>query len=464
MTSMKPWQKKFGLFLAFVGLTTFASYGVVVSQPNNTPEDIRVDASVKAVQKTLPCVVNVATEMLVDTRTDYDKIREQFFGYRRRPPEKRYSIGSGVIIDEEGYILTNEHVVNQATRIWVKLSDEAGGGEYEADRVVSTTKSDIALLKIRAKEGERFKAIEFARDDDLLLGESVLALGNPFGLGGSVSRGILSSKSRRSGGENQTLDIPDWLQTDAAINPGNSGGPLINMKGELIGLNVAVFDEGQGIGFAIPIKRVGESMAQLLTPEAIRSLWFGARVKPGTIPLTVGVVEQGSPAQSAGLKEGDVVLRINNVPARSFIDYAREVLNGTVAKPIQLLVRRGEQTKDITVNLVPESSVFNAEYIAKRTGMTLRYITAKELYQYGFRTGGFIIEANEKGGPADEAKLGPPFVIQGIEEELIPDITAFARALFSREKGAKVKLNAVQVVNLRTSFGLQRTDFELVLR
>ena len=461
---MKPWRKNFGLFLAFVGLTAITSYGVVVSQPNNTPEDIRVDAAVKAVQKTLPCVVNVATEMLVDTRTDYDKIREQFFGYRRRPPEKRYSIGSGVIIDEEGYILTNEHVVNQATRIWVKLSDEAGGGEYEADRVVSTTKSDIALLKVRLKGGERFKAIEFARDDDLLLGESVLALGNPFGLGGSVSRGILSSKSRRTSGENQTLDIPDWLQTDAAINPGNSGGPLINMKGELIGLNVAVFDAGQGIGFAIPIKRVGEAMAQLLTPEAIRSLWFGARVKPGAIPLTVGVVEPGSPAQTAGLKEGDVVLRINNIAARSFIDYAREVLNGTVAKPLQLLIRRGDQTKDITVNLVPESSIFNAEYIAKRTGLNIRAITNKEMTQFGFRVSGFAIEANEKGGPGEEASIGPMTVIQGIDGEVIPDITAFARTLYAKEKGAKVVLNTLQIITLRNNYGLQRADFELTLR
>ncbi|MCD6050698.1 MAG: protease Do, partial [Verrucomicrobia bacterium] len=339
------------LFFAMTGLAIPATQAATLSHSTIGADDVRLDATVKAVQRAMPCVVNIATETLVETRTLEDALFEQYYGHRKRTTERRYSVGSGVIIDEGGYILTNEHVVRRANRIWVKLSEEAGGGEYEADRISSTSKSDVAILRIRIKGNERFRAIDFARDDDLLLGETVVALGNPFGLGGSVSRGILSSKSRRPPMEDQKLDVLDWLQTDAAINPGNSGGPLINMNGELIGMNVAVYGQGQGIGFAIPIKRVGEAMAEQMTPETLRSLWFGARIRSGTIPLVLGAVQPESPAHKAGLREGDVVLRINGQTVRSLIEFTRELLNSTAAKPAQLQVRQGEQTKDVTVPL-----------------------------------------------------------------------------------------------------------------
>src|SRR5205085_4987775 len=176
----------------------------------------------------------------------------------------------------------------RANRTQVKLWD---GREYDATPMVATPFSDVALLKIQAKPGEKFKAVKFAADDDLLLGETVLALGNPFGLGGTVTKGILSSKSRRPPTGNEPLNIQDWLQTDEAINPGNSGGPLINLRGDLIGLSVAVYREGQGISFAIPARRVSAALAEMYSPETLHSLWFGARVRPGVFPLTIASVQ-----------------------------------------------------------------------------------------------------------------------------------------------------------------------------
>src|SRR5262245_20679158 len=191
--------------------------------------DVRRDATVEAVQQVMPSVVNIATEEVVPIRDPLENLFRDFFDpyYRRRPPNTQYSLGSGVIIDEAGYVLTNFHVVGRARRVWVKLHD---GREFEAEKVAVHSSTDVALIRIRSKAVEKCSAIHLAGDDDLLLGETVLALGNPFGLGGSVSKGILGSKTRRPPSDEEPLDVPDWLQTDAAINPGNSGGPLVNLR------------------------------------------------------------------------------------------------------------------------------------------------------------------------------------------------------------------------------------------
>jgi S1-C subfamily serine protease len=223
-------------------LKTFAVSALIIprAQAATAPEmDIRRDATVAAVQEVMPSVVNIATETLVEYEDFYQRIFREFFGRSNIAPQRQrlLSVGSGVIIDEDGYVLTNLHVVPRANRSQVKFWY---GSEYDAIPIVATEHSDVALIKISAKPGEKFKAIKFGLPDDLLLGETVLALGNPFGLGGSVTKGILSSKSRRPPSGDEPLDVKDWLQTDAAINPGNSGGPLINLRGELIGLSVAV--------------------------------------------------------------------------------------------------------------------------------------------------------------------------------------------------------------------------------
>src|SRR5260370_22745267 len=194
----------------------------------------------------MPSVVNIATETIVEYEDFYQRIFREFFGRGNIAPQRqrKLSVGSGVIIDEDGYVLTNLHVVRRANRTQVKLWD---GREYDAIPIVATEHSDVALLKIRCKPGEKFKAVKFGLADDLLLGETVLALGNPFGLGGSVAKGILSSKSRRPASDELPLDVQDWLQTDAAINPGNSGGPLINLRGALLCLDVTVLCDEHGL-------------------------------------------------------------------------------------------------------------------------------------------------------------------------------------------------------------------------
>jgi serine protease Do len=414
------------------------------ANPASSPEtDARRDATVEAVQKVMPSVVNVATEEIVPVRDSLDNLFREFFDpyYRRRQPNTQYSLGSGVLIDEEGFVLTNFHVVNRARRVWVKLSD---GREYECDKLTGTHFSDVALLKIRSDGKEKFTAVRFADDDDLLLGETVLALGNPFGLGGSVSRGILSSKSRRPPRENETLDVPDWLQTDAAINPGNSGGPLINLRGELIGINVAILGQGQGISFAVPVKRVAAAISEIYSPEWLEKTWFGARVRPGGLPLRVMSVQTESPAGKAGVRAGDQILQVNGQAPKSFIDFTRQLTAAKDRSDVALVIQRGNDRRNVTVRMVAEKSFFNADLIRKRTGVTLQEISEELARGMGLgRIQGLLVAAVDKGSPAEAADLRRGMLVTSIEGQNAVDVVTVAKMLYSKVRGEKAQLEVL---------------------
>ena len=409
--------------------------------------DIRRDATVSAVERVMPCVVNIATATVVEYQDFYQRLFRDFFGQGAGRPrqQQEYSIGSGVIIDEDGYVLTNLHVVRRATRTQVKLWD---GREYEADRIVATQNSDVALLKLRCKPGEKFKAVSFAADDDLMLGETVLALGNPFGLGGAVTKGILSSKTRRPATGNEPLNVNDWLQTDAAINPGNSGGPLINIRGELIGLNVAVFREGQGIGFAIPIKQVSEALAGFFSPDVSHSLWFGARLRLGPPPLTVAEVQRGSPAANAGLREGDKILQVNGLAASGLIDFNRKACSSP-ARKVTLLVQRGDVRPDpITITMVPFG-----EMIMNKVGLSLREISEEESANTGFQLGkGVLIDAVQKGSPAESAQMQSGLFVTAVDGESTGTLMNAGMALSGKQRGDRVAVTVAVPQRLGNRF------------
>jgi S1-C subfamily serine protease len=426
--------------------------------------DPRRDAVVAAVERVMPSVVNVATEEVVLTRDPLEDLFREFFGpyYRRRPSDAQFSVGSGVIIDEEGFVLTNFHVVNRARRVWVKLSD---GREFECDKIIGTSFSDVALLKIRAKPDDTFAAVRFAEDDALLLGETVLALGNPFGLGGSVSRGILSSKSRRPPRENETLDVLDWLQTDAAINPGNSGGPLINLRGELLGLNVAIHREAQGIGFAVPVKRIAEALAEIYSPEWLEQLWFGARVHPGARPLRVRSVEDGSPAAQAGLRADDRILQVDGRSPRSYIDFVRQLTTIKDRRSVPLQVERGAERKSLRLRLVPQSSFFNADLIRRRMGATLEELTGEAARALGWaQFEGLLVDEVEKPSPASEANLQRGMLVTSLDGQEASRLVVAAKTLHGKRKGDKVRLELVYRVQVGPFLEFRKVAAEVTLR
>ncbi|HEX7859413.1 MAG TPA: trypsin-like peptidase domain-containing protein [Verrucomicrobiae bacterium] len=403
--------------------------------------EIRRDATVRAVEKAMPSVVNISSKTVVRRRGYFfDWWRDNWSPFFQEMPPQ-YSAGSGVVIDEEGYIVTNVHVVEDATEIIVTLGDNRS---YPADLVVGTRKSDIALLKIRAKPGERFVPINFAADDDLLLGETVIALGNPFGLGGSVSRGILSSKTRRSSAQDGVLDMEDWIQTDAAINPGNSGGPLVNLEGNLIGLNVAIFKEGQGIGFAIPVKRVAESLGEIFTPETLRSLWFGASFQSTTNGITATAVAPGSPAEKGGLRTGDIVLRINSTTPKSVFALNRELIVTGENKEVAFQIRRGNRSQNLSLRMLPEAKHFTAELIRQKIGITVRAITRQDSAKLGLNlTSGLVVSDIEQNSPADHAGFQRGLIIEGIDGRIPDSITTAAKLIAAKKPGETVRLTMI---------------------
>jgi S1-C subfamily serine protease len=416
------------------------------SAPAATGEapDIRRDATVMATEQVMPSVVNIATSNTVPVRDPLQQLYRQF--WHLRPYDVYYSLGSGVVIDEAGYLLTNDHVVRRANQIAVRFG--TGTNDYEATLVASDPNTDIALLKIKARPGEKFHAIKLAPEDDLLLGETVLALGNPLGrLGGSVTRGILSSKSRSAPVEGEPLNYLNWLQTDAPINVGNSGGPLVNLRGELIGINVAVVREAQGepvegIGFAIPIRLVEQALADIFPTDFVKSYWFGARVKVGTAPLLITTVEPGSPAGRAGLKAGDLVVGVNGTMPRSFIDFAN-LLAANANSDVSLTVQRGGTRDGFAVKLLPEKSVFNARMVKEKLGLELEELTAQEVVaRYRISTpGALLVSGVEKGSPAAAANLQSGMLLLGLDDQSTSDITALAKLIHAKKQAEAVQLD-----------------------
>ncbi len=433
--------------------------------------DLRRDATVEAVQRALPAVVNIRTETIVERHDPFEQLFQGLWGpiYRRRGPETTYSLGSGVIIDEEGWVLTNFHVVSRATKVFVRLTD---GRELEAERVVGTSFTDVALLKITNPKREKFSAIKFALDDDLLLGETVIALGNPFGLGGSVSKGILSSKSRRPPLENEPLEVEDWLQTDAAINPGNSGGPLVNLRGDLIGVSVAVYREGQGIGFAIPIRRVSAALSEMYSPETLHSLWFGARVRPGVVPLTIASVQPESPAGRAGLRVGDQIVEVNGKAPRRFIEFVRELINADTTNTVSLTTLRDGGRHTARIRLVREKSFFNSDLVRKKIGLSIEELTPETVRTLGLGDKrGVIITEVDDNSPAARAGLQKNMIITTVdgqvawyEKQPAPSYVPVAKALYAKKRGDKSQLEVIIPRRVGRYIELQQAKVEVAVR
>ncbi len=315
-------RKTSSFFLIFFPVVCCFSGGAPGGNAADRPKSARLTPLVRAVKRVMPAVVNIGTEQYVRVADPFESFFNEFFGVRRYS-KQAMPLGSGVIVDPAGLVLTNNHVVQRASNLRIRLWD---GQTCEAVPIATDPTNDLALLQLdtAALKGS-LTAIGFAVPDDLVLGETVAAVGNPFGLEHSVSAGVLSARNRTlQEGEAVFTDI---LQTDAAINPGNSGGPLVNLDGDLIGINIAIRQGAQGIGFAIPMHRIEDVLARWLIPGRFSlgccGLVPGTEVTEKRMYAVVAELDPGSPAARSELKKGDRILRINGRPVRRAVDVGR---------------------------------------------------------------------------------------------------------------------------------------------
>ena len=397
-------------------------------------------------QRLSPAVVNISTVKRVkgggrvfdffmgprDRKNPMDEFFERFFGDQPQREFKQKSLGSGFIIDGEGYILTNNHVVEDADEIKVISSENK---EFDAKVVGRDPKTDLALIKIKSWKG--FTTIKLGDSDELRVGDWVVAIGNPFGLDHTVTAGIVSAKGRVIGAG----PYDNFIQTDASINPGNSGGPLINLKGEVVGINTAIFAGGQGIGFAIPINTAKDLVGQLKEKGKVTRGWLGVNVQKVTPDLAkafnlkeetgalVGDVVTGSPAEKAGIKAGDIIVEFNGKAVKEMSELPRQVAAVPVGKDVEVkLLRNGESlvVKAKIQELQDKAQASGSGPLKEGLGVSVQEFTPELARRYGvsYEPGVIVLQVKE-GGAADEAGIQPGDIIKEIDRKPVKDLKTY---------------------------------------
>ncbi len=411
------------------------------------------------VKATKPSVVNISTTTVVkgmdlpgrfgnqlkDFFGGNDEFFEKFFGNNGPTKEfKQKSLGSGVIIDRDGYILTNNHVVEKASSIKVKFSD---GKEYEAKVVGKDAKTDIALIKVKVRNS--LPVAVLGDSDKLEVGDWVIAIGNPYGLDHTVTAGIVSAKGRVIG----QGPYDDFIQTDASINPGNSGGPLFNLKGEVVGINTAIISGGQGIGFAIPINMAKGLLPQLKTSGKVVRGWLGVVIQKVTPELAksfglkelqgalVSDVVDDSPAARAGVKRGDVILSFDGKPIKEMDELPKIVAAVEVGKKVKIRLIRDGSPLDVDVTVTEgrdetreAANNAAAPEVEKNFGLVVQNLTPEIARSLNVKdTKGVIVTDIQQGSPADEADVRAGDVIREINRKPIRNVDDF-RELVSKAR------------------------------
>ena len=422
------------LATALVFLLCLSWVGSVSAETEQTDSYLALEAfsnSIADIAETVgPAVVNIDTVRMVATQLPSfeDPIFERFFGrefeeFRRTIPQK--GTGSGFIINQEGYVLTNEHVVRKADKIKVILSD---GREFDGEVIGSDVTSDMAIVKIKA---DHLPTVTLGNSDELRVGEIVIAIGNPYGLQQTVTMGVVSAKGRSIPAGTEGQVYRNFIQTDTAINPGNSGGPLLNIKGEVVGINTAIIPYAQGIGFAIPINMAKKNIDDLINLGKVRRSWLGVYIQEVTPEIAkqfnlteakgvlVGDVIKNSPAEAAGIKTGDIIMKVNNEEVNSPEELQNKIGNIEIGKEANIEIARNGETISFVVKIgemptveaegseSPKEKVFSVQ-----TGLKVESVTTEIAKELGLPwVKGLVITEVVPGSSADDKGLQPKDIV-----------------------------------------------------
>ncbi len=470
-------MKKFGLPIALfaflsglviascLNLTPSSSAGekkedVSVNSQNSNPPLVALPDFSALAQKALPAVVNISSTKVYKLPPQTQQLYKFFYWFFEQPfPEvphefKQKSLGSGFVIDPNGYILTNYHVIQGADEVIVSFSEDE---KYRAKIVGKDKKTDLALLKINVKK--KLPYLVLGDSSKVKIGEWVLAIGNPFGLSHTVTHGIISAKGRVIG----VGPYDNYLQTDAPINPGNSGGPLLNMRGEVIGINSAIYTKtGQsaGIGFAIPSNIAKVVVEQLKTRGKVIRGWLGVKIQRVTPDIAkafnlrkpegalVAEVLKNTPAERAGIKPGDIIIKYNGKKVKSYRDLPFYVAETTPGKKVEVEVLRprGGKLRKLTLKVkigemgsgekLAEKTVSSEEALSK-IGISLKTLTPDMASQMGIEVDkGVLITRVQPGSVAEENGLKAGDVIIEINQQEVRSASQ-AKRILSRVKSGQ---------------------------
>ena len=453
MTKIKIQNKRFVSAFVFLVLSII----FLVKLPDGVGSDnLRESAVVIAVKKVSPVVVNISSEFEVRKRVNpfsglgMDPSFENFFndffdpGFERR--YKRTSLGSGVIIDgKRGFILTNKHVILKSKTITVALKD---GREFTAQIVGADSDSDLAVLRISSPTA--LPDITMGDSSNLMIGETVIAIGNPFGFSNTVTTGVISATNRSV--RTDDMVYHDFIQTDASINPGNSGGPLLNINGELVGINTAIYAKAHGIGFAIPINTAKRIISDLIRYGEVIPAWIGITIQDIDEDLArylkasaingvlVKKAEPVGPARKAGIREGDIILSINTSDIASEKDFHRAMIALSAGEKIDITVWRDGKTKRVSVktSTFPKELALDLAY--DLLGVSVENLSTKNRYIYkSLAKQGVLISDVNRHSFLAHIGAKPGDVIRQIDDIPIKNIKDFEQAIIKyRQKNSLV--------------------------